>query len=58
MIMIPISIAYFILGFVSCFVLIIIFAVIGANKEAKRKKEFYDKFVKNLVDDINSDKVE
>lgn len=56
--MIPISIAYFILGFVSCFVLIIIFAVIGANKEAKRKKEFYDKFVKNLVDDINSDKVE
>ena len=53
--MIPSSIVYFILGFVSCFALIILLVVISINKENKKRKEMLDKFTKSLVDSLKEE---
>lgn len=54
MVMIPISVFYFILGFVTCFVLIIIWVNVSINNQRKQRKVMLDEFTKNLVDSINS----
>lgn len=54
MVMIPISVFYFILGFVTCFVLIIIWVNVSINNQRKQRKEMLDEFTKNLVDSMNN----
>lgn len=54
MVMIPISVFYFILGFITCFVLIIIWVNVSINNQRKQRKEMLDEFTKNLVDSMNS----
>ena len=56
MITIPISVAYFVFGFISCFALIIMFAIISVNKEQKNKKELMEKFMKNIAEFEMNDK--
>lgn len=36
-IMIPANIAYFVLGFISCFALFIVIAIVNVKKETKKK---------------------
>lgn len=50
--MIPSSIVYFILGFVSCLALIIVWAIISINKENKNRKEIIDKLTTNFVNSL------
>ena len=50
--MIPSSIVYFILGFVSCLALIIVWAIIYINKENKNRKEIIDKLTTNFVNSL------
>lgn len=50
--MIPSSIVYFILGFVSCFTLIIVWAIISINKENKNRKEIIDKLTTNFINSL------
>lgn len=50
--MIPSSIFYFILGFVSCLALIIVWAIISINKENKNRKEIIDKLTTNFVNSL------
>ena len=52
MIMIPSSIVYFILGFVSCLALIIVWVIISINKENKNRKEIIDKLTTNFVNSL------
>lgn len=47
-VMIPANIAYFVLGFISCFALIVIYATISAKKEMKKKEEMAEKLFKQL----------
>ena len=48
MIMIPSSIVYFILGFVSAVVLIVAWGIITIKNENKRRKEMLEKVVNSL----------
>lgn len=50
-IMIPANIAYFVLGFISCFALIITYAVIAAKKEMKKREELTNKVLNSLKKD-------
>ena len=50
--MIPSSIVYFILGFVSCFALIIMLLVISINKDNEKRKEILDKLTTNFVNSL------
>lgn len=50
--MIPSSIVYFILGFVSCLALIIVWVIISINKENKKRKEIIDKLTTNFVNSL------
>lgn len=50
--MIPSNIVYFILGFVSCLALIIVWAIISINKENKNRKEIIDKLTTNFVNSL------
>lgn len=50
--MIPSSIVYFILGFVSCLALIIVLAVISINKENENRKEILDKLTTNFINSL------
>ena len=54
MVMIPISVFYFILGFITCFILIIIWVNVSINNQRKQRKEMLDELTKNFVDSINS----
>ena len=54
MVTIPISVFYFILGFITCFVLIIIWVNVSINNQRKQRKEMLDEFTKNLVNSMNS----
>lgn len=47
-VMIPANIAYFVLGFISCFALIVIYATISAKKEMKKKEKMAEKLFKQL----------
>lgn len=50
-IMIPVNIAYFVLGFISCFALIITYAVIAAKKEMKKRETLINKVLNSLKKD-------
>lgn len=50
-IMIPANIAYFVLGFISCFVLLIIHAIITTKKEMKRREALTNKVLNSLQKD-------
>ena len=47
-IMIPANIAYFVLGFISCFVLLVIHAVVTTKKETKKRQEIVDNIIKSI----------
>lgn len=55
-VMIPANIAYFVLGFISCFALIVIYATIGAKKEMKKKEEMVKKLFKQLQENDDDEK--
>ena len=48
MIMIPKSVVYFILGFISAYVVLIIVGIIISKKQAKQKQMIFDKFLESL----------
>ena len=50
--MIPSSIVYFILGFISCLALIIVWVIISINKENKNRKEIIDKLTTNFINSL------
>lgn len=50
-IMIPANIAYFVLGFISCFALLITYAVITTKKEKKKRKALTNKVLNSLKKD-------
>ena len=50
-IMIPANIAYFVLGFISCFALIITYAIIAAKKEMKKRETLINKVLNSLKKD-------
>lgn len=50
-IMIPANIAYFVLGFISCFVLLIIHAIITTKKEMKKREALTNKVLNSLKKD-------
>ena len=50
--MIPSSIVYFILGFVSCLVLIITWVIVSINNENKKRKEIIDKLTTNFINSL------
>ena len=50
-IMIPANIAYFVLGFISCFALIIVYATIYAKKEMKKRETLINKVLNSLKKD-------
>lgn len=50
-IMIPVNIAYFVLGFISCFALIIVYAVIATKKEMKKRETLINKVLNSLKKD-------
>ena len=50
-IMIPANIAYFVLGFISCFALIITYAVIATKKEMKKREALTNKVLNALKKD-------
>ena len=50
-IMIPANIAYFVLGFISCFALLITYAVITTKKEKKKRKAVTNKVLNSLKKD-------
>lgn len=47
-VMIPADIAYFVLGFISCFALLIVYVTICAKKEMKKKEKMAEKLFKQL----------
>lgn len=53
--MIPSSIVYFILGFVSAVVLIIAWGIITIKNENKRRKEMLEKVVNSLKEKDNEE---
>lgn len=55
-VMIPSSVAWFILGFVSCIILIIILGVYLLRKQKKKQEELLNKYVDNFVKNINDKK--
>lgn len=50
MITIPSSIAYFVLGFVSCFILVVIIFISIVRNENKKRQEFTNMIIKSLAD--------
>lgn len=50
MITIPSSIAYFVLGFVSCIALVIIICIVIARYENKKRQQTIDMIIKSLAD--------
>lgn len=50
-IMIPANIAYFVLGFISCFALLIVYATICAKKEMKKREALANKVLNSLKKD-------
>ena len=50
-IMIPANIAYFVLGFISCFALIITYAIIATKKEMKKREALTNKVLNSLKKD-------
>lgn len=50
MITIPSSIAYFVLGFVSCIAVVIIICIAIARNENKKRQEFTNMIIKSLAD--------
>lgn len=50
-IMIPANIAYFVLGFISCFALLITHAVITTKKEMKKREALTNKVLNSLKKD-------
>lgn len=55
-VMIPSSVAWFVLGFISCIVLFIIFCVYLSRKNKKKQEELLNKYVDNFVKNINDKK--
>lgn len=47
-IMIPAKICYFVFGFISCFTLFIIIAVVNIKKETKKRQEIIDNIIKSI----------
>lgn len=54
MVVIPASVFYFVLGFISCFLVILIWSGISAKKQAEKNYEMHKKFLNNI--DNNEDK--
>lgn len=50
MITIPSSIAYFVLGFVSCLILVVIIFISIVRNENKKRQEFTNMIIKSLAD--------
>lgn len=50
MIMIPSSIAYFVLGFVSCIAVVIIICIAIARNENKKRQEITNMLIKSFTD--------
>lgn len=57
-VMIPSSVAWFVLGFISCIFLFIILGVYLSRKQKKKQEELLDKYVDNFVKTINDKKDE
>lgn len=55
-VMIPSSVAWFILGFISCISLFIILGVYLSRKQKKKQEELLNKYVDNFVKNINDKK--
>lgn len=55
-VMIPSSVAWFILGFVSCIILLIIYGIYVSKKQKKKQEELLDKYLDNFVKNINDEK--
>lgn len=54
MVMIPASVFWFIVGFISCFLVILIWSGISAKKQAEKNYEMHREFLNNI--DNNEDK--
>lgn len=54
MVVIPASVFYFVLGFISCFLVILIWSGISAKKTSRKNYEMHKEFLNNL--DNNEDK--
>lgn len=50
MITIPSSIAYFVLGFISCFALVVIICISIVRNENKKRQEITDMIIKSFAD--------
>lgn len=50
-IMIPANIAYFVLGFISCFALLIVYVTICVKKEMKKRETLVNKVLNSLKKD-------
>lgn len=48
--MIPSSVVYFILGFISCLVLVIMWAVYTVKKEETKRKEIMESYMKMFAE--------
>lgn len=48
--MIPSSVVYFILGFISCLVLVIMWAVYTVKKEEAKRKEIMESYMKMFAE--------
>ena len=53
MITIPSSIAYFVLGFVSCIAVVIIICIVIARNENKKRQEITNMLIKSFTDKEN-----
>ena len=50
MITIPSNIAYFVLGFISCFALVVIICISIVRNENKKRQEITDMIIKSFAD--------
>ena len=51
MVVIPVSVFYFVLGFISCFLVILIWSGISAKKQAEKTRDIYQNFLNNIDND-------
>ncbi len=48
MILIPKSVVFFILGFISAFIVMIVIAVVGVRQQRRNEEKLLDKFLESL----------
>lgn len=58
MIMIPSNVAYFVLGFIMCLALVIIWAIYTIKKEEIKRKEIMNSYMKMFAEIDKKDKEE